>query len=275
MDFIDLLPFVTTKLSVTTHAGSLYSGTGFFFAFDCPDETKTDLYTPLLITNRHVLDGAEQIEMTITRKSGDGPSIGDVLSFSFNHADRLTIFHPDPPVDLAAILMGPILQQYHESLFIPYFAPSEIASENELRDINVMHDVIMIGYPDGISDTVNHMPIFRKGITATRPDLNYNGEKTFLIDVSCFPGSSGSPIIAYDNGVFTTPDGNMSFGRKMRLIGIQSKVFLHDSDGKIVPMEVPTQMGLGTITKIPNNIGIAVKASCIMDFEPLLKLVPR
>lgn len=275
MDFIEQLPFVTTQMSVTTYAGLLSSGTGFFFAFDYNKGTEKECYTPLLITNRHVLEDASYVEIKITRGAGGKPSVGDTLSLSFDHAERLTIFHPNPSVDLAAIMIGPIMQKYHESLFVPYLSPTEIANEDEMKDINVMHDVIMIGYPDGISDTTNHMPIFRKGITATRPDLDYNGEKVFLIDASCFPGSSGSPIIAYDNGAILSSSGIVSFGRKMRLIGIQSKVFLHDSNGNIVPMKVPTQTSLGVVTQIPNNIGIAVKASCIMDFEPLIPFVPR
>lgn len=197
MDFIEQLPFVTTQMSVTTYAGLLSIGTGFFFAFDYNKGTEKECYTPLLITNRHVLEDASYVEIKITRGAGGKPSVGDTLSLSFDHAERLTIFHPNPSVDLAAIMIGPIMQKYHESLFVPYLSPTEIANEDEMKDINVMHDVIMIGYPDGISDTTNHMPIFRKGITATRPDLDYNGEKVFLIDASCFPGSSGSPIIAY------------------------------------------------------------------------------
>lgn len=32
-----------------------------------------------------------------------------------------------------------------------------------------MEDVVMIGYPIGLSDTYNHKPIIRRGITASHP----------------------------------------------------------------------------------------------------------
>ena len=128
----------------------------------------------------------------------------------------------------------------------------------------------MVGYPDGISDEINNMPIFRKGITATNPSIDYNGHHEFLIDASCFPGSSGSPVMSYENGMVRDADGNFTINYGAKLIGIQAKTFLHNSNGKIVPIEIPTQVIPGVITSIPNNLGIVVKASCILDFESLL-----
>ena len=51
----------------------------------------------------------------------------------------------------------------------------------------------MIGYPDGIWDSVNNLPVIRKGITATHPHISWNGKTEFLTDIASFPGSSGSP----------------------------------------------------------------------------------
>ncbi len=44
----------------------------------------------------------------------------------------------------------------------------------------------MIGYPNGIWDEANNMPIIRRGITATHPNFNYNGKPEFMIDAACF-----------------------------------------------------------------------------------------
>lgn len=275
MDFIELLPFVTTQISVTTHNGTTGFGTGFFFAFEHQQETEEMSYAPLLITNRHVVKDVAKMTITITRKDGDGPKIGDAMSLSFDNTECPILLHPDPSVDLVAIMIGSIIQQYTNSLFIPYFSVPDLPTENELRNINVMHDIIMIGYPDSISDEVNHMPIFRKGITATRPDLNYDGKKTFLIDASCFPGSSGSPVLSYDNGIYQLETKDFTIGNQIKLIGIQSATFIHNSTGNIVPIEIPTQIIPGITVQIPNNLGIVVRSTCILDFKPLLPLIPR
>ncbi|WP_297968592.1 hypothetical protein [uncultured Anaerovibrio sp.] len=77
------------------------------------------------------------------------------------------ILHPDETIDLAAILLAPYISPYLKSLYIPYITKDDIATDIYMKNINILHDIIMIGYPDGIMDAVNNMPVFRKGITAT------------------------------------------------------------------------------------------------------------
>lgn len=38
---------------------------------------------------------------------------------------------------------------------------------------------------------------FRRGITATNINFDYNGKKEFVIDAACFPGSSGFPVFIW------------------------------------------------------------------------------
>ncbi len=266
MDFLDLLPFTTTKIKATTNNGSVSTGTGFFFSFNLSNQS----YVPTLITNRHMVENMISITMRITTKKDDKPQIGTCLPLHINLNQSNVIMHPDKEIDLAIIILAPNIRPHIQSLFIPYFSKKDIATDSELKHINIFHDIIMVGYPDGISDEANNMPIFRKGITATNPSIDYNGHRKFLIDASCFPGSSGSPVMSYEDGMVRDTDGCFTIGHGIKLIGIQSATFLHKTDGKIVPMEIPTQVIPGVITSIPNNLGIVVKASCILDFEPLI-----
>ena len=73
----------------------------------------------------------------------------------------------------------------------------------------------------------------------------------FLVDVSAFPGMSGSPVLAAANGVYEAEDGSMRTGRVLRLLGIFSSMpvvkerrasdtgFSSDS----VTVETPLQLG--------------------------------
>ena len=58
----------------------------------------------------------------------------------------------------------------------------------------------MIGYPRGIYDEANNLPIVRRGITATSMGRDYNSKPEFMIDMACFPGSSGSPVFMDKTG---------------------------------------------------------------------------
>ena len=53
-----------------------------------------------------------------------------------------------------------------------------------MSELSAIEEIIMIGYPVGIWDSANNMPIVRKGITATRPDIDYEGRKEFMIDAA-------------------------------------------------------------------------------------------
>lgn len=272
MDFIKMLPFVTTRIEVSYHGGKTEAtGTGFFFAFDFKHDEQ-DSYCPVLITNRHVVKNAQKITIHITTKHCGKPAIGQCRTFSIPLTHHNVIFHPCNTVDLAAVILAPVIVPYVDSLFIPYFRKSDIATDTDMEHINILHDIIMVGYPNGIMDKVNYMPVFRKGITATNPAIDYNGQKHFLIDAACFPGSSGSPVMSYEDGLVHDDDGNFTVGYGIKLIGIQSATFLHNSRGEIVPIEIPTQIIPGVITSIPNNLGIVIKASCILDFE---SFIPR
>ena len=76
-----------------------------------------------------------------------------------------------------------------------------------MDEIDAIEDIIFIGYPNGIWDSVNNMPILRKGSTATHPCLNYNGKKEFMIDAACFPGSSGSPVLIFNENGYKDKKG--------------------------------------------------------------------
>jgi len=104
--------------------------------------------------------------------------------------------HPEPDIDLCILPIAPILIAAKEQGDDPFFVPADdslIPTPADLNDLTAMEDIVMIGYPNGICDSVNNQPVFRKGITATHPAKDFKGKPEFMIDAACFPGSSGSP----------------------------------------------------------------------------------
>ena len=81
--------------------------------------------------------------------------------------------------------------------YFPSLQKAMIPSSTDLEGLAAIEDVIMIGYPIGLLDSHNNLPVARKGITATDPVKDYEGRKEFMIDLACFPGSSGSPVFLY------------------------------------------------------------------------------
>jgi len=131
----------------------------------------------------------------------------------------------------------------------------------------------MIGYPYGLRDKTNDLPIVRKGITATPPYLNYNSQQEFLCDIPVYPGSSGSPILIFNQGSYSSRNGSLYLNTRLLLLGINYATYNKNYDGKIVPKAMyNVNDSLKVITAIPYNIGIVIKSQRILDFKPLLKI---
>ena len=138
----------------------------------------------------------------------------------------------------------------------------------------LMEEITMVGYPNGIWDQVNNMPIFRRGITATHPNLDWNGKSEFLIDAACFPGSSGSPVFLYNQIGYATKSKGMTIGpSRVKLLGILYAGPQHTASGEIKIVAVPTQNVPVAFTSIPNNLGIVIKAVNLEAFEDIFQKI--
>lgn len=167
---------------------------------------------------------------------------------------------------------------------------SFIPDDDYMQSITQTDEVIMIGYPGGLRDELNNQPIFRKGILATSPSKNFGGERKFLIDMPVYGGSSGSPILLFSETEHLERGGTQAgihLGGRLKLMGINAATFTSTETGLIVQIPVPTvvegsvdgntesattettspQYLWGSLTRIPNNIGVVIHASCLKDME--------
>jgi hypothetical protein len=177
--------------------------------------------------------------------------------------------HPSPEVDLCALPLGSIINHCKTSGIRIFYRsiPEELMPTSEqLNELTALEDILMIGYPNGIWDTVNNMPILRKGVTATHPCLDYNGKKEIMIDAACFPGSSGSPVLIYNPSGYLTKSGKSMLGsQRTILIGILYGGPQHTATGQIVI--APSLQQPISVSKIPNNLGAVIKAERILELR--------
>lgn len=125
----------------------------------------------------------------------------------------------------------------------------------------------MIGYPIGLWDEINNFPIFRKGFTASHPAINFNGQKIGLVDMACFPGSSGSPIYIFNENGYQDKTGNMYLGSsRLLLIGYLYAGPVYSVNGTLSVQTIPTQQNVVPITPIMTNLGYYIKSNEIRSF---------
>jgi hypothetical protein len=266
----DQLVFSTVRLVVTKPEGKKV-GTGFLVCFEQLSEQQR---LTGLVTNKHVLENGEFFEFHMNRR-GDGgkPEFGDHFVIPLEAKKFNWLPHPSEDVDLAVLPMGPISKtaQLRGTPISWYDLPVDlIASEDFLTQLSAVEDVIMVGYPGGLWDEVNNQPIVRRGITATPPYRDFQGEKVFLIDCGSVPGSSGSPVFLYNAGAFVNKAGKLEFGLRCSLLGVLCKGRFYPEKGEIGLRGQPTHQDLVSVTKIPLNIGHCVKANELLVFRTLL-----
>lgn len=82
--------------------------------------------------------------------------------------------------------------------------------------------------------------------------------------MACYPGSSGSPIFLCNENSYSTK-GAVYIGSRVRLLGLLYAGPQHTSVGNIEFDFIPTKPR--AIIQTPNNLGLVIKASRILELE--------
>lgn len=267
------LAFNTIRLEVQT-TSKIITGTAFFFNLF----RKDSLTFPVIVTNKHMVDDAVIGKFFLNESKGDGvPHVGSFKSVVISNFKKYWFFHPDSSVDLAIMPIAPLLTQSEEEGFKIFFQPIDetlIPDSDAVNSFTAVEDILMIGYPSGIWDSKNNYPIFRKGITATHPALNYENRSEFMIDCACYPGSSGSPVFLYKSGAFLGGEGDILFGEKIFFLRVLYAGPQFTSIGKLEIRTIPEKNDTVSISRIPNNLGNVIKSSELKEFKKFFKVEP-
>jgi V8-like Glu-specific endopeptidase len=268
LGLMEQLTHSTVRIETELRGGGISTGTGFYMNF----LQKEDTCVPVIVTNKHVIANANIGKFHLTLATDDGlPHAGKHQQFQIANFEQQFIKHPDPNIDLAAYLIGPLLnkaQQSGEKLFYIPLRTELIPSDEDRANYSSMEDIVMIGYPNGIWDAKNNLPVIRKGITATHANISWNGKSEFLTDIASFPGSSGSPVFLANIGGYMDNKGNTYMGtHRIRLLGVHYAGAMHMASGEIRVVTAPTSNIPIPITQIPNNIGVAINSKEIFGLE--------
>lgn len=195
---VDHLSLCTTPIALLNGDKAVSQGTGFYYSAEYGDTLVV-----FLVTNYHVLTGHAPIEAKAP--------IGDNIVFQVhkcpeNPADlyhvRFPLFTKQgnptwiqsssvPEADLSVIPI-PITVFEHCKLCC---ISSKWMTEPKIK-LRPTSAVTLIGYPYGCSDRVNALPIWKTGSVASEPHSDFDGKPLLIIDISAFPGMSGSPAFA-------------------------------------------------------------------------------
>lgn len=266
------LQYSTVRIECEHSDGGMSTGSGYFFKFK--ENKKSGEHIPVVITNKHVINGAIRGRLILTKMNETGyPLDTEHFNFDIENFESYWRKHPDSEVDLCAMPIAPFLNAAKDRGQKIFYIPldnSLIPSDEQLEELSALEDVVMVGYPNGIWDSTNNKPIFRKGVTATHPFFDYNGKKEFMIDAACFPGSSGSPVFLLNEDGYRDKKGNTYLGAtRIYILGTLYAGPQHTATGEVKVINIPTSQKPIAISNIPNNLGLIIKSSRIKELENL------
>jgi hypothetical protein len=222
---------------------------------------------PILVTNRHVLEGALSLTTWFHHQDANGTIVPGFAS-TVHLEPGFTFYHPDSQIDLAAIPFSPFIKaakaQGAADAVFRALTSEWIPTEAKRQELNAIEEILLIGYPAGLWDEANNLPVARRGITATPLAVDYEGRPEFLIDCACFQGSSGSPVFIFDAGTYATKAA-IEVGERVLFLGVLHSVFERRSQGDIKVVPIPTSTVAYAEFKESLHVGVVLRAEHVRE----------
>ncbi|CAM4431401.1 Trypsin-like peptidase domain-containing protein [Pedobacter westerhofensis] len=242
------------------------TGTGFFFSFYINGKDNT-----YIVTNAHVINNSKVGILRFTELLDSLPNYGHIVNVQISNFESLFIKHPTQ--DLAIIPLDLIVNNglvLGKPVYFRSGSEKVLFTTQYDQKVDYIENAMMIGYPKGLYDSYNNLPIVRRGLTATPVQIDFQNQPKFLLDIPVYPGSSGSPVFIYDfSGSYPSKEnGRLMSGSRLLLLGIATQSFNYPFSGEIINDSTGHKE---IMTKLPINVAVVIKATELLAFIPIIK----
>ena len=189
-------------------------GTGFFILRIVNEKGDA---RPMLITNKHVLNGFDCIVLRVREK--DGQELKVVEANLVENGKKLYLEHRNENIDIAVLPLNGKFIRENNLEFEAFDIDQHALTSEELHESGVDEGnlVYMLGFPMGLVNIESTLPICRLGCIARMSAAQIKESGYVLVDIQNFPGNSGSPIVTRPE--FISVSGTKAFNQSV-LVGI-------------------------------------------------------
>jgi len=223
---IEHLSMITTPVILLKGDKIVSQGTGFYYELRGSSQD-TILF---LVTNYHVLTGYSPKETKPPKGDNiifylhkDVKNPGDIKQIRFplftKNGKPIWLSSKEfPQADIAII---PLTASLYDDVKVSVISEDWAKGDIKVRPTST---ITLIGYPYGYYDKKNWLPVWKTGSIASEPDVDFEGKPLFLVDISAFPGMSGSPAFAIAYGAYETIAGPTTVGHVQKFLGIYASM---------------------------------------------------
>lgn len=175
-------------------------------------------YRIFLVSNKHALpatettprEDASEVTLHCNVRGSDNVTVGTTMALPLHLDDGSRIWrdHPDRDVDVMVFDVTHLIVS-NDRMQWRFATYADFADRDKIEelDITIAEEILVVGYPSGLTQGTTNFPLVRSGIVATRIGEPFADEveedgvlrrrtvRGFLIDGAVIPGSSGSPVI--------------------------------------------------------------------------------
>ena len=205
---------LTTPVETQFADGRKLQGSGFFYLEFAPETEKKEgphwvaISHTYLVTAKHVIQPKRMkdiVKFSFAIRVGDQQRVEwHRLDLGPNELGRRLHLCQDEVVDVAVVdvtdqLSAELTNLLKQRALVFTYAgvnSKNVPGSETPLDIQPGDDVIVIGYPLGIYDVFNKLPILKTGLLNTPIGMHFNGLDAFLFDFKYYEGSSGSLVIS-------------------------------------------------------------------------------
>jgi len=261
---IEHLSMITTPVILLKGNEMVSQGTGFYYGLQDSSQG-TVLF---LVTNYHVLTGYPPKETKPPKGDNiifylhkDAENPGDVKQIRFplftKNGKPIWLSSKEfPHADVAVI---PLVASLYGDVKV--FGISEDWTGGNIK-VRPTSTITLIGYPYGYYDKKNWLPVWKTGSIASEPVVDFEGKPLFLVDISAFPGMSGSPAFAIAYGAYETIAGPTTVGHVQKFLGIYASRQMLKEEKYLE--EILSESKVGLVVSESLELAHIWKASLIM-----------
>lgn len=256
--------FTTVRIDTIANNGCAGSGTAFIFSYK-----RGEMNYPFVVTNKHVVMGMREGALSFLQRKDQTPHLGQGFRLAIADWQKAWFGHLDPEIDIAICPFAPleahIKAQHGLDLFYRCVSADMIPTAEQAAKLDALEPVTFIGYPNGVWDRKNLLPVARRGMTASPISVDFENTPRFLIDASVFGGSSGSPVFLLSQGMYTDKAGGTTIGSRLLFVGVIAAVFFRTQFNQIVAVPIPTQVQPMVQQQEMIDLGIVFKARTVVE----------